>query len=107
MITDSAFILGHNNLLTKLANQEDKLESLREQNKSLTQKNQDLTEELKLKGEFYHTEMKKFTPEAQEQLRKINVLFDPQAQDYETIDFNDLYSLLKGIAERERERQNH
>ena len=32
MITDSAFILGHNNLLTKLVNQEDKLEELREQN---------------------------------------------------------------------------
>jgi len=105
MITDSAFVLGHNNLLTKLANQEDKLEGLREQNKSLTQKNQDLTEELKLKGEFYQEEMNKFNPEHQEQLRKINLLFDPQAANYEIIDFNGLYSLLQQIAERERERE--
>ena len=106
MITDSAFVLGHNNLLTKLANQEDKLEGLREQNKSLTQKNQDLTEELKLKGEFYQQEMSKFNPEHQEQLRKINLLFDPQAANYEVIDFNGLYSLLQQIAERERERES-
>ena len=39
----------------------------------------------------------------QEQLRKINVLFDDQAQDYSFIDFNGLYSLLSQIAERERE----
>jgi len=41
MITDSAFILGHNNLLTKLVNQEDKLEELRKQN-NLTQENQEI-----------------------------------------------------------------
>jgi len=61
MITDSAFILGHNNLLTKLATQEDKLEETREQIKLLTQKNQDLTEELKAKREFYQGEIKKFS----------------------------------------------
>ena len=33
----------------------------------------------------------------QEQLRKINVLFDANAQNYETIDFNGLYELLKKI----------
>jgi len=37
----------------------------------------------------------------QGQLRKINLLFDPAANDYETIDFNGLYSLLQQIAERE------
>jgi len=37
----------------------------------------------------------------QEQLRKINVLFDEQAKDYSFIDFNDLYALLSQIAERE------
>ena len=41
----------------------------------------------------------------QDQLRKINVLFDDQAQDYSFIDFNGLYSLLSSIAERERERE--
>ena len=34
----------------------------------------------------------------QEQLRKINVLFDEKAQDYGFIDFNGLYSLLSSIA---------
>jgi len=33
--------------------------------------------------------------EHQEQLRKINLLFDDKAKDYETIDFNGLYELLK------------
>jgi hypothetical protein len=73
VITDSAFILGHNNLLTKLADQEDKTGQLREQQ--------------------------------QEQLRKINLLFDEQAKDYQFIDFNGLYALLSSIAERERERE--
>jgi len=40
-----------------------------------------------------------------EQLKKINTLFDPTAKDYETIDFDGLYSLLQQIAERERERE--
>ena len=41
----------------------------------------------------------------QEQLRKINLSFDDNAKNYETIDFNGLYSLLENIkAERERER---
>jgi hypothetical protein len=40
----------------------------------------------------------------QEQLRKINLLFDEKAKDYQFIDFNGLYSLLSQIAERERER---
>ena len=41
----------------------------------------------------------------QEQLRKINLLFDPVAKDYQEIDFNGLYALLASIAERERERE--
>jgi len=39
----------------------------------------------------------------QEQLRKINLLFDEQAKDYQFIDFDGLYSLLSQIAEREKE----
>ena len=33
--------------------------------------------------------------EQQDQLRKINILFDEQAKDYEVIDFSGLYSLLE------------
>jgi len=42
----------------------------------------------------------------QDNLRKINVLFDENAVDYETINFNGLYSLLEKVAERERERES-
>jgi len=52
------------------------------------------------------TEIQQDQSEYHHQLRQINLLFDEKAQDYETIDFNGLYSLLKGIAERERERVN-
>ena len=45
--------------------------------------------------------------EQQTQLRKINLLFDPAANDYKTIDFNGLYKLLESIAERERERDDN
>ena len=38
----------------------------------------------------------------QEQLRKINILFDENSQDYKTINFDGLYSLLQIIAEREK-----
>ena len=38
----------------------------------------------------------------QDQLRQINLLFDEKAKDYETIDFNGLHSLLKGVVEREQ-----
>ena len=86
------------------------MEDLREKNNSLTRKNQDITEELKVKGEFYQQELAKSLPstsdrEHQEQLRKINLLFDDEAGSYESIDFNGLYSLLSQIAERERERE--
>lgn len=66
MVTDSAFILGHNNLLTKLADQEDK------------------------------------NQESREQLSKINILFTNQ----ELVDFNQLYSLLQKLVEKEKERNN-
>jgi len=39
-------------------------------------------------------ELSKQTKEHQTQLRKINLLFDHQAEHYKTIDFNGLYSLL-------------
>ncbi|WNE40587.1 MAG: hypothetical protein mread185_000044 [Mycoplasmataceae bacterium] len=40
-----------------------------------------------------------------EQLRKINLLFDANAGNYQTIDFKGLYALLTSIAEREREQK--
>jgi hypothetical protein len=52
------------------------------------------------------TEDDKLITQHQEQLRKINVLFDDKASDYQFIDFNGLYSLLKEISEREREQNN-
>jgi hypothetical protein len=54
----------------------------------------------KLSGKLYQQRK-----ENQEQLRKINLLFGPNSANYETIDFNGLYDLLKQIAERERERE--
>jgi len=36
----------------------------------------------------------------QEQLRKINLLFDEKAKDYKTIDFNGLYSLLEKVVDK-------
>ena len=48
----------------------------------------------------------KQSEEHQEQLRKINLLFDENAKDYSVIDFNGLYKLLETVkAERERERE--
>ena len=36
----------------------------------------------------------------QEQLKKINVLFDDQAVNYERVDFEGLYQLLTGIQQK-------
>ena len=41
------------------------------------------------------------TKEHQSQLKAINCLFDPQAKDYQEIDFNGLYSLLEKKASNE------
>ena len=46
------------------------------------------------------TEFNQLTQTHQEQLRKINVLFDSNANNYETIDFNGLYELLEKIKEK-------
>ncbi|CFW93058.1 protein of unknown function [endosymbiont DhMRE of Dentiscutata heterogama] len=39
------------------------------------------------------------------QLQKINLLFNPQVDEEEKVDFNGLYESLKQVAERERERE--
>jgi hypothetical protein len=50
-------------------------------------------------------ELEKASQLHQEQLKKINLLFDPASANYERIDFNGLYELLKEQAEREREQK--
>jgi chromosome segregation ATPase len=44
--------------------------------------------------------LKQLSQEHQEQLKKINLLFDDKSESYESIDFNDLYSLLSTIQQR-------
>lgn len=54
-------------------------------------------------GEFPNED--ELTKQHQEQLRKINLLFDDQAQDYPQIDFNGLYSLLQNIADEQKKKK--
>jgi chromosome segregation ATPase len=53
-------------------------------------------------GEFPEEDKQELIKEHQEQLRKINLLFDEQATNYETIDFNGLYSLLEEEAKKKK-----
>jgi hypothetical protein len=73
---------------------------VQDQHKELIKKNKDLLKNLEAK---WKQEKADLVAEYQEQLKDINLLFDPQATNYENIDFNGLYSLLQQIAERERE----
>jgi len=50
--------------------------------------------------------VKELTQKNNEQLRQINLLFDPQAKNYETIDFNGLYSLLENQKQKDQECEN-
>ncbi|CAG8767098.1 2975_t:CDS:2, partial [Cetraspora pellucida] len=63
---------------------EKKLDELEKVLKDVAKQNEEVKEE-----------NKRFFREAQERLRKINLLFDPSAANYEVIDFNNLYELLK------------
>jgi len=78
----------------KLSEQKDKTLTLTQQELKNSQNNSEELENLLEEKEKV----------SQEQLRKINLLFDDQAQNYHFIDFAGLYSLLSQIAERERER---
>ena len=79
----------------KLSEQKDKTLTLTQQELKNSQNNSEELENLLEEKEKV----------SQEQLRKINLLFDDQAQNYHFIDFAGLYSLLSQIAERERERE--
>jgi chromosome segregation ATPase len=56
----------------------------------------------KLEESLEKTEQEKeqLKREQTEQLRAINMLFDPQAENYSSIDFNGLYALLEKIAQK-------
>ena len=72
---------------------------------NLEQEKKDLEKRAKIMpGEFPEELNSQSDKVHQEQLKAINLLFDEKAQDYAEIDFNGLYALLKGIAEREKER---
>ena len=74
---------------------------LREKDREVKKLKEDLTSEKQQhKGSLERivklTELKtELEKEHQEQLRKINLLFDENAKDYQQIDFNGLYELLK------------
>ena len=63
---------------------------LQQEIKELAQKNEKLTED------YHQTQTTHL-----EQLRKINVLFDDQAVNYERIEFEGLYSLLEKIQQKQ------
>ena len=76
------------------------LTSEKQQNKGSLERIKLLTEQItnlekKKPGEFPKEDKAELIKTHQEQLRKINVLFDDQATTYETIDFNGLYALLE------------
>jgi chromosome segregation ATPase len=66
-----------------------RITKLTEQITNLEKKHQNMP------GEFPEENKAELTKTHQEQLRKINLLFDEKAKDYKTIDFNGLYQLLK------------
>jgi chromosome segregation ATPase len=83
------------------------LTSEKQQHKGSLARISKLTEQItnlekKSPGEFPTANPTDLSQVHQEQLRKINLLFDDQAQDYPEIDFNGLYSLLATIAEEQK-----
>ena len=85
--------------LKDLSKVQEKLTSEKQQHKGSLERIKLLTEQIskleKMPGEFPEEDKTELEQKHQEQLRKINLLFDENAKDYETIDFNGLYQLLK------------
>ena len=75
------------------------LEKVRGQLTSEKQQHKGSLERIKLLTE----QIQKLEKEKQEQLRKINCLFDSKAKDYPKIDFEGLYALLTEIAQTKHE----
>ncbi|CAG8455328.1 12944_t:CDS:2 [Ambispora gerdemannii] len=92
-VNQAYFIKGKSDVKQKL----EELDSFFEQDLEVIEKDkQELTKQLQGQSQVFN-----------EQLRKINVLFDKNAENYQTIDFNGLYSLLANIQqEREQKKQN-
>jgi len=89
----------------RLENSQKNLTSEKQQHKGSLERIKLLTGQItnlekKKPGEFPEEDQAELIKTHQEQLRKINVLFDEQAKDYETIDFNGLYELLEKIKEK-------
>jgi DNA repair exonuclease SbcCD ATPase subunit len=79
----------------------ERIKLLTEQIANLEQEKQELSRtKSPIPGEF--PSENELLKSHQEQLRKINSLFDENAKDYQEIDFNGLYSLLETIAEEQK-----
>ncbi len=78
----------------------EELEALKPKMDELLKQDKELHSYLDKERQDYETEIYQVKKEHQEQLRAINLLFDENAKDYKTIDFNGLYNLLKEIAEK-------
>jgi len=95
-----------NQFKDKYSKQGKQLDEEQLENSKLTQEIEKLQEQITelnrskspIPGKFPEEDKTKLEQDFQEKLRKINLLFDPQAKDYETIDFNGLYSLLQKVA---------
>jgi len=91
-------------LQKKYSKQGQQLDTEQLENNKLTKEIEKLEEKITeltrskspMPGEFPSEDL---VQEHQEQLRKINLLFDAQAKHYSEIDFNGLYSLLETIAD--------
>jgi chromosome segregation ATPase len=78
----------------------ERIKLLTEQISKLEKEKQELQKKAKnMPGEFPQQDL---TKQHQEQLKKINLLFDDNAKDYQQIDFNGLYSLLETIAQEQK-----
>ena len=82
----------------------ERIKLLTEQIANLEQEKQELSRtKSPIPGEF--PSENELLKSHQEQLRKINSLFDENAKDYQEIDFNGLYSLLETIAEEQKKKK--
>ncbi len=83
--------------LTEAKKAQSKLTSEKQQHKGSLERIKLLTEQItNLEKESQQTKQ-----QHTEHLRSINLLFDPQAKDYQNIDFNGLYALLTKIAQKD------
>ena len=96
---------------SRLREKDREIKKLKEDLNSEKQQHKGSLERIKLLTEqISKLEKEDKTKQHQEQLKKINLLFDENAKDYQEIDFNGLYSLLQTVAEeqkKETKKVNH